>query len=158
MQQGQLTCHFYYCLWLRPPKGTFAKTPRRSGIGTFGTALWLWGGALTGRSAVIELVPPAVSASQREERRPKLHWEERQLGGGGGSQPLRWDYSNDSEVSGGFLIPPHSSCSSEAHLRGSALGHLSRGNSAQPAEPLNSAGPLPATFKPSPTPTPRRLQ
>lgn len=87
MQQGQLTCHFYYCLWLRPPKGTFAKTPRRSGIGTFGTALWLWGGALTGRSAVIELVPPAVSASQREERRPKLHWEERQLGGGGGASP-----------------------------------------------------------------------
>lgn len=74
-------------------------------------------------------------------------------GGVGGSQPLHRDHSNvsdDSEVSGGFLIPPHSSYASEAHLRGSTLGHLSRGNSAQPTEPLNSAGPLPATFKPFP--------
>lgn len=77
----------------------------------------------------------------------------RQPGGkrGRGSLPPSQQYLACREVSGGALSSP---CSSLG-LPGSperqySLSTFSRGNSAQPTEPLNSAGLLPATFKPFP--------
>ena len=157
MRQGQLTCHFSSCLWFRPPKVEFAKTPHSSGIGAFSPFVW-GSGSVPSQGNLLSLgfprlavVSPEKSASPRGGAGPKAT-SGRKAGGSGAYSNV----SDDSEVSGGFIDHPPSSCASEAHLRGSVLSYLSRGNSAQPTEPLNSAGPLPATFKPPPQP-PRRL-
>lgn len=52
---AQPTCHFDCCLWLRPHRGEFAKTPHSVALGSWYHLLWLWFCALTGRFVVIEI-------------------------------------------------------------------------------------------------------
>lgn len=115
---AQPTCHFDCCLWLRPHRGEFAKTPHSVGLGSWYHLLWLWFCALTGRFLRLAVVSPSESARGTQ---PKAT-SGRKAGGrrGGGSQPLSCDHSNAGdyrEFQGELYPPPHS----WAHLKGSPL-------------------------------------
>lgn len=53
MQQGQLTCHFYYCLWFRPPKGKFARP--HAGVGLGHLALPCGSGSVPSQGGLLSL-------------------------------------------------------------------------------------------------------
>lgn len=81
-------CHFY-CAWLRPQRGEFAKPPHSNGIGAFGTTLFGSVCALTGRLVVLKIAqvgcclslqvsqPARGRSTTKSYRRKKGRWKKR---------------------------------------------------------------------------------
>ena len=149
MQKGQWPplplqqiCYFYCCIWFRPHRGEFAKVPYWGGIGAFGVPLF---GSVPLRWPRLVVFSSSKSASQREVA---ARWEKGQRK----PAPITAIPRLQGDFRGSFVIPLLLLGPPRLTWKAVLSVYLSRGNSAQPTEPLNSAGLLPATFKPFPLP------
>lgn len=153
---AQPTCHFYSCFWLRPHRGEFAKTAHSVELGIWYRPLWLYVCALTGRFVVIEISQVSCCLSLKVSQ-PEGGAQPKATSGGKargrsseGSQPwaviMAVQEITVSFGGGLYHFSPTPPVPQRLTWKAVRSLHLSRGNSAQPAEPLNSAGPLPASF------------